>query len=201
MIRQSGPFFLLETAGTAYCFRVTEQGFLQHLYYGKRLDLSAGYEALIPRTRHWPGSAAGLEGTALEDMALEASFPGLGDLREPFAVVRTADGDIVTDFRFESAEILEKKPALEGLPSACAGPEDAETLRLLLAEKRTGLRLELLYRAGLTDKVVENIDGYFYYMAQKTGTLWENDGDYASCNHGFASHVLYWLNGIFGEKK
>ena len=147
MIRQSGPFFLLETAGTAYCFRVTEQGFLQHLYYGKRLDLSAGYEALIPRTRHWPGSAAGLEGTALEDMALEASFPGLGDLREPFAVVRTADGDIVTDFRFESAEILEKKPALEGLPSACAGPEDAETLRLLLAEKRTGLRLELLYTA------------------------------------------------------
>ena len=147
MIRQSGPFFLLETAGTAYCFRVTEQGFLQHLYYGKRLDLSAGYEALIPRTRHWPGSAAGLEGTALEDMALEASFPGLGDLREPFAVVRTADGDIVTDFRFESAEILEKKPALEGLPSACAGPEDAETLRLLLAEKRTGLRLELPYTA------------------------------------------------------
>jgi alpha-L-rhamnosidase len=32
-------------------------------------------------------------------------------------------------------------------------------------------------------------------MADRTGTLWENDGAYASCNHGFASHggvhVLY----------
>lgn len=63
------------------------------------------------------------------------------------------------------------------------------------------LRLELLYRAGLYEKVLQNIDGYFYYMAEKTGTLWENDGDYASCNHGFASHVLYWLNGIFRDKK
>ncbi len=145
MIRQSGSFFLLETERTAYCFQVTEQGFLQHLYYGRRLDLSAGYGALVPQTRHWPGSAAGLEGTALEDMALEASFPGLGDLREPFAVVRTADGDTLTDFRFERSELLEEKPALEGLPSACPGAEGAEALRLLLAEKRTGLRLELTY--------------------------------------------------------
>ena len=32
-------------------------------------------------------------------------------------------------------------------------------------------------------------------MAERTGTLWENDGAYASCDHGFASHggvrVLY----------
>ena len=26
------------------------------------------------------------------------------------------------------------------------------------------------------------------------GTLWVNVGDYASCNHGFASHVLYWMD-------
>ncbi len=62
------------------------------------------------------------------------------------------------------------------------------------------LRLELLYRAGLTDKVVENIDGYFHYMAQRTGTLWEHVNTFASCDHGFASHVIYWLNGIYGNK-
>jgi alpha-L-rhamnosidase len=28
-------------------------------------------------------------------------------------------------------------------------------------------------------------------MAQQTGTLWENIGAYASCNHGFASHVIH----------
>ena len=30
-------------------------------------------------------------------------------------------------------------------------------------------------------------------MADKTGTLWELTADQASCNHGFASHVLYWM--------
>ncbi len=56
------------------------------------------------------------------------------------------------------------------------------------------LRLDLLSEAGLDEKVLENIIGYFLYMAETTGTLWENDGAYASCNHGFASHVLYWFD-------
>lgn len=59
------------------------------------------------------------------------------------------------------------------------------------------LRLDLLFRQGMYDKVLENIRGYFKYMADKTGTLWEHSGDYASCNHGFASHVVCWLNEIF----
>lgn len=56
------------------------------------------------------------------------------------------------------------------------------------------LRLDILMQLGYHDTVRENIEGYFLYMAEKTGTLWENIGSYASCNHGFASHVLYWLN-------
>ena len=62
------------------------------------------------------------------------------------------------------------------------------------------LRLELLFRAGLYDELLDNVRGYFDYMAKKTGTLWENDGDYASCNHGFASHVAVWLLYIYGKK-
>lgn len=55
------------------------------------------------------------------------------------------------------------------------------------------LRLELLSVAGEKEKLLENIRGYFGYMAQKTGTLWEHDRPTASCNHGFASHVAIWL--------
>jgi alpha-L-rhamnosidase len=58
------------------------------------------------------------------------------------------------------------------------------------------LRQDLLYRAGLYDQILSEIRGYFHYMAQKTGTLWENATDAASCNHGFASHVAVWLLGI-----
>jgi alpha-L-rhamnosidase len=57
------------------------------------------------------------------------------------------------------------------------------------------LRLELLSRAGLTQQLLDESLAYQLYMVDRTGTLWENDGAYASCNHGFASHggvhVLY----------
>ncbi len=52
------------------------------------------------------------------------------------------------------------------------------------------LRLELLSRYGHCQQTLDESVGYLLYMAERTGTLWENDGDYASCNHGFASHVV-----------
>ena len=58
------------------------------------------------------------------------------------------------------------------------------------------LRLDLLDMFGYNKEILDNMEGYFYYMAEKTGTLWENDGDYASCSHGFASHVIYWLKNL-----
>ncbi len=51
------------------------------------------------------------------------------------------------------------------------------------------LRLDLLLRYGRKEKLLDEIRGYFLYMADKTGTLWENDSDFASCNHGFASYI------------
>jgi alpha-L-rhamnosidase len=57
------------------------------------------------------------------------------------------------------------------------------------------LRLELLSRYGLCQQLLDESLAYQLYMADRTGTLWENDGAYASCDHGFASHggvhVLY----------
>ena len=55
------------------------------------------------------------------------------------------------------------------------------------------LRLELLNRYGRSKQLKEELAGYFLYMARQTGTLWENIGTNASCNHGFASHVAHCL--------
>jgi alpha-L-rhamnosidase len=51
------------------------------------------------------------------------------------------------------------------------------------------LRLECLSREGLSANILDETRGFFLYMADMTGTLWENIGTSASCNHGFASHV------------
>lgn len=55
------------------------------------------------------------------------------------------------------------------------------------------LRLDILMQLGLYEKVLENIIGYFDYMAVRTGTLWENITPNASCNHGFGGYVLSWI--------
>ncbi len=55
------------------------------------------------------------------------------------------------------------------------------------------LRLEMLSRYGEDERLIRNIRDYFYKMAELTGTLWEYDTTFASCNHGFASHAAVWL--------
>ncbi len=56
------------------------------------------------------------------------------------------------------------------------------------------LRLDLIMEAGLDEKLEDNIIGYFDCMALTTGTLREDLTSNGSCCHGFASHVLIWLD-------
>lgn len=55
------------------------------------------------------------------------------------------------------------------------------------------LRLELLSRYGLSQQLLDESVSYLLYMAERTGTLWENVDPSASCNHGFASHIVHTL--------
>ena len=55
------------------------------------------------------------------------------------------------------------------------------------------VRLEILSRYGLCRQILDESIDYLLYMAEKTGTLWENVDTNASCNHGFASHIVHTL--------
>jgi alpha-L-rhamnosidase len=55
------------------------------------------------------------------------------------------------------------------------------------------LRMAVLSRYGLQSQLMLEIQDYFYSMADRTGTLWENMHHYASCNHGFASYIGHLL--------
>lgn len=64
------------------------------------------------------------------------------------------------------------------------------------------LRLEVLSCFGHSDRIMNEIKDYFYNMACETGTLWENDSTVASCNHGFASHIIHLIiRDCFGVKE
>ena len=165
MIRQIGNAYLLETPDTAYLFRITETGHPEHLYYGPAFGSGepveeSDLEALTEKRAFPAGNMISYDAehpsVTLEDLRLEASFGGKGDIREPFAEIEYADGSRTSDFIFEKAEIRGGKAPLESLPSAYCDekPEEADgsgraegaqQLVLTLKERRGGLRLDLIY--------------------------------------------------------
>lgn len=61
------------------------------------------------------------------------------------------------------------------------------------------LRLMILNKYRLTNKVFKESVEYFYKMANLTGTLWEHDNVFASLNHCFTSYIVnIILNANFG---
>jgi hypothetical protein len=52
------------------------------------------------------------------------------------------------------------------------------------------MRLDLLSDAGLTAQLVEEAKADFLYMADLTGTFWENSSNEASMDHAFGSHII-----------
>ena len=64
------------------------------------------------------------------------------------------------------------------------------------------LRMELLSVANRADQILDESVEYNEYMADITGTLWENTGSSASCNHGFASHVAHvFIRDVLGVRE
>lgn len=51
------------------------------------------------------------------------------------------------------------------------------------------LRLDLLKIFGKTKQMLDECVDYLWSMADRTGTLWENDDISASCNHGFTAYT------------
>ena len=101
---------------------------------------------------------------------------------------------------FTGVATKETHPALYRLLLTAFGPgRDPETqysdVPVSNAFIGNYLRLEILYRDAAYEQLKNEIRAFFLPMALSTGTLWENMHSGASCCHGFASHVAYWLRG------
>ena len=55
------------------------------------------------------------------------------------------------------------------------------------------MRQDILSRAGLTEQVAREAIDNLLYMADISGTLWENSSDEASMNHAFEAHIVTTL--------
>ena len=153
MIRQLDNVFVLDTQNTTYCFRVTESGHPEHLYYGEKIDIreAADVAPLVEKQAFAPGNSNVYSSEdpnfALENFRLEMSSYGKGDIREPFVEITHADGSFTSDFLFDSAKISEGKTPLSTLPSSYEDSGRVDELIIFLKDKNYSLTLELHYAA------------------------------------------------------
>lgn len=138
----------IHTLNTSYQMRIDEHGFLQHTYYGGRVreeDLSYLHLNYDRACAGNPDDAFPSRRISFDTMPQEFPGYGVGDYRINALAVRNADGSYGADFRYVSHEITKGKYSIEGLPSSYDSDGSAETLTVTVADKVTGLTLQLLY--------------------------------------------------------
>ena len=149
MITFDHNLFSLATAHSGYYFRVMPSGHLEHLHYGRPITL-AGDSAPLCEKREFNGSclvsyAKAYTPLGLEDLCLEMSSYGKGDLRQPFIELRFADGSWTVDLLFESARIYRGKAGPAAMPASYGSDEEAMTLEVTLYDRQYDIELLLTY--------------------------------------------------------
>ena len=141
--------FKLDTLGSSYIFKIYQENYLVHLYYGARIPdynlkdfdlrrMYASFSASNPHMDDWVFSA--------DVFPLEIGCNGCGDMRVSSLQIRNADGNASTDMRYVSHNIYSGKPALKGLPALYENEAgECTTLEIETEDKVTGAKAILLY--------------------------------------------------------
>ncbi len=135
--------FYLESKNVTYAFCVNEAGFLQHLYFGKRIHREDLTFAPCQHTG-WRihGTYLKKNGKMFNMNAYPNECPtyGRSDYRESM-IALDFNGVRVGDFEFEGYEILSEKPPICGMPSV----KGKETLRVCLFDALHKVKVYLYY--------------------------------------------------------
>jgi len=128
MIRKNDNVFELHTRHSTYAFQVLPTGHLEHLYYGRKINVNA--DALTQKHAFAASNTVVIDqehlNLTLEDERLELSGYGKGDYREAFLDLVHFSGSATSDFRFASSEIRTGKDTMTTLPSSCGSEAETE---------------------------------------------------------------------------
>ena len=147
MIEIFDKLFKLNTKDSGYVLAVTEEGHIEHVYYGKRIP-DTDVEALrlkntivLGTTVDYSGDKSGY---SLDTLPLEYSGIGKGDFRHSPIELIMPDGSFVTDFVYESHNVTDEAYTPVGDMPCATGK--AETLNIVLCDKKyKNVKLTLHY--------------------------------------------------------
>lgn len=131
IVKDTRPWFFLQTTHSTYGMRVMETGHLEHLYYGERITVDtqdpSSCAPLVIQRAFAPGNTCiytkEQPQISMEDVCLEVGTCGKGDIREPFLEVCFTDGSVTSDFTFVSFEVLTLKDRDERMQASGASSQ------------------------------------------------------------------------------
>ncbi|GFI10240.1 bifunctional alpha-galactosidase/sucrose kinase AgaSK [Lachnospiraceae bacterium] len=146
---ESKKTFLLQTKNSTYQMKVSDYGYLLHLYYGERLedeDLSYLIQLQDRGFSPNPNEAGNDRTFSLDFLPQEFSSDGSCDYRLSSIEVKNGDGSYAFVGKAAKHEIYAGKYSLDGLPSLWAADQDrVDTLEIWLTDPATQLTAVLCY--------------------------------------------------------
>ncbi|MCX7714445.1 MAG: alpha-galactosidase [Clostridia bacterium] len=139
--------FHLQGKDTSYIFKVTEDGYLVHIYWGKKIRSCDISDLIHVQYRVFSTSTGTRDNNfSLDNIMQEYPSYGNTDLRHPAYQVQLENGSTITDLRYVFHKIYQGKPKLEGLPATYAESESCvDTLEIELYDQVANLKAILTY--------------------------------------------------------
>ena len=135
--------FLLSGKNYSYAMFINRTGFLQHLYYGRKIEESD--LAYLIKT-HGAAAEPNPEDINMDMttdwMPSECGSFGRGDFRPATVIVRRKDGAAMSRFQYRSHKIVKGAPVLAGMPFARKADQ---TLTITLKDNFSATEIDLNY--------------------------------------------------------
>ena len=139
--------FKLDTPNTSYMLQAAdEDGFILHMYYGRRLrgeitdDLSR-----IEEPPFLPSKNERERCSFMDCAPFEYPAHGLGDYRDDAFSVINGDGYTATSLKYKEHCIFKGKKGLKGLPATFGSQDECTTLEITGTDEANGLEITLVY--------------------------------------------------------
>jgi len=150
--------FHLQTNYTSYIMKVLDGKYLTHVYWGKKMDTPDMENAQLnrgicfsPINDNWRYAL---------DFVTQEYPTGCGtDYRVPAISAVYDDGSRTVELEYESYNIIQGKPKLQGLPATYTEDiSEADTLEIILKDKVKGMKVVLQYTAySNLDVITRNV--------------------------------------------
>ena len=140
--------FHLYNDSISYIMMILPDEQLGHLYFGQKIRDKEDFSYLLEYAQRPMSSCVYEEDKKFSREHLKQELPvyGTTDYRQPIVEIQQKNGSRISHFQYQSYEIVDGKPSLQGLPATYVENDtEAQTLVVSLKDELTGVCVRMLY--------------------------------------------------------